>query len=76
MHEPSPIDAGRRVHSFFGSWLVVPKDAGVFHGSRDLDGLRCVHPVQAYLDLQGHPERSEEASESVREALLNWGRKE
>jgi len=48
------------------TWLVVPKDEGVFHGARLVDGIRCVHPVQAYLDLKGHPERALEAGEELR----------
>lgn len=53
-------------------WLVVPNDEGVFHGSRVEDGLRCVHPVQIYLDLKDHPERAEEAAEHLRTRLLKW----
>ena len=30
------------------TWLVVPNDEGVFMGSEVVDGIRCVHPVQAY----------------------------
>lgn len=53
-------------------WLVVPNDAGVFQGAEDRDGVRCVHPVQAYLDLKEHPERASEAAERVRAELLSW----
>ena len=53
-------------------WLVVPNDAGVFQGADKRDGLRCVHPVQAYLDLKEHPERASEAAERLRAELLNW----
>lgn len=53
-------------------WLVVPNDAGVFQGAEERDGLRCVHPVQAYLDLKEHPERASEAAERLRAELLNW----
>lgn len=53
-------------------WLIVPSDEGVFYGASDHDGVPCVHPVQAYLDLKGHPERSEEAAEHLRAELLNW----
>ena len=55
-------------------WLVVPNDAGVFHGAVEKDGIRCVHPVQAYLDLKGHPERASEAAERLRNEFLNWRR--
>lgn len=53
-------------------WLVVPKDEGVFQGKKVVDGLMCVHPVQAYLDVLQHPERGPEAAESLRESLLLW----
>lgn len=51
-------------------WLVVPNDEGVFHGAAEREGIRCVHPVQAYLDLKDHPERSAEAAEQLRAKLL------
>ena len=53
-------------------WLVVPDDAGVFQGAENLDGLRCVHPVQVYLDLSSHPERSAEAADRLRAQFLSW----
>lgn len=53
-------------------WLVVPKDEGVFHGTEQRDGVVCVHPVQAYLDLKDQPERAREAAEHLRAKLLNW----
>lgn len=53
-------------------WLVVPTDGGVFQGASDRDGVRCVHPVQAYLDLKGHPERADEAAAHLRAELLTW----
>lgn len=53
-------------------WLVVPSDAGVFQGAQDLDGVRCVHPLQAYLDLKEHPERAAEAAERLRAEHLTW----
>jgi hypothetical protein len=53
-------------------WLVLPNDAGVFHGAEMRDGLRCVHPVQAYVDLKAHPERATEAAERLRSELLSW----
>jgi ribosomal protein S28E/S33 len=51
-------------------WLVQPNDAGVFHGSAEREGIWCAHPVQVYLDLKGHPERSAEAAEALRKNLL------
>jgi hypothetical protein len=53
-------------------WLVVPNDRGVFQGSSERDGIQCVHPVQNYLDLQEHPERSREGAERLRDDILNW----
>ncbi|HUT53071.1 MAG TPA: type IV toxin-antitoxin system AbiEi family antitoxin [bacterium] len=53
-------------------WLAVPNDAGVFHEAKMHDKVRCVHPVQVYLDLKGHPERSQEAAEKLRANHLKW----
>jgi hypothetical protein len=55
-------------------WLVVPNDAGVFQGAVEKDGIRCVHPVQVYVDLKDHPERSAEAADRLRVELLTWSR--
>jgi hypothetical protein len=55
------------------TWLVVPNDKGVFHGSSIQDDIICVHPVQVYLDLKGHPERAKEAASMVRQERLKWG---
>ena len=55
------------------TWLVVPNDEGVFHGASQVDDVRCVHPVQAYLDLKGHPERAQEAADELRIRLLSGG---
>ncbi len=56
------------------TWLVVPNDKGVFHGSSARDDIVCVHPVQMCLDLKGHPERAKEAASMVRQECLKWGR--
>lgn len=53
-------------------WLVIPRDEGVFHGALEIDGLKCVNPIQTYLDLKYHPERSKEAAERLREEYLKW----
>ncbi len=50
-------------------WLVVPNDEGVFHGAAEREGIRCAHPVQVYLDLKNHPERSVKAAEQLRRVL-------
>jgi hypothetical protein len=47
-------------------WLVLPNDDGVFEGGREVDGLRCVHPVQVYVDLKDQPERAAEAAEHLK----------
>jgi hypothetical protein len=51
-------------------WLVVPNDEGVFDGAAESGGIRCVHPVQVYMDLKDQPERSAEAAEQLRAKLL------
>ncbi len=53
-------------------WLVRPNDGGVFHGAQVVKGANCVSPIQAYLDLQGLPERSDEAAAHLKEELLRW----
>ena len=55
-------------------WFVVPKDEGVFHGSKKVEGIDCAHPVQVYLDLSGHPERAIEAADNLRNEFLNWNK--
>lgn len=55
-------------------WLVVPNDEGVFHGASVQEGVRCVHPVQTYLDLGAHPERAAEAATELRERYVSWRR--
>lgn len=55
------------------TWLVVPNDDAVFAGAEPVDGVRCVHPVQAYLDLKDHPERAAEAASELRRRLLVRG---
>ena len=55
------------------TWLVVPNDDGVFDGVELVDGIRCVHPVQAYVDLKDHPEGATEAAEELRRQLFVRG---
>lgn len=54
------------------TWLILPNDAGVLEGSREIDGINCASPLQTYLDLKGHPERSKEASEEMKKQYLSW----
>lgn len=53
------------------AWLAVPNDEGVFHGASEHDGVVCVHPVQVYVDLKDHPERSDEAAAGLRAEVLS-----
>jgi len=55
-------------------WFVIPKDEGVFHGSKKVENVNCVHPVQIYLDLFGHPERAMEAANDLRKNFLVWNK--
>ena len=55
-------------------WLAVPNDEGVFHGASEQEGVRCVHPVQIYLDLGAHPERAAEVATELRERYSSWRR--
>jgi hypothetical protein len=55
-------------------WLIVPDDEGVLQSGKVIEGISCVHPVQAYLDLAGHPERSAEAAEHLRAAVIDGRR--
>jgi hypothetical protein len=55
------------------TWLVLPGDDGVFDGQREVDGVPCVHPVQAYIDLKDQPERATEAAEHLLETRMPFG---
>lgn len=61
-----PVEQGENV------WIVIPNDAGVFYAAKAVNGIRCVHPVQAYVDLAGQPERAKEAAAELRSHLLGW----
>jgi hypothetical protein len=52
--------------------LLGPDDDGVFAGRESFDGLPCVAPVQAYLDLLSLPERSREAADQLRAERMAW----
>ena len=73
---PKPPSAGLKEALRFreeaegsNTWLVVPNDEGVFHGAELVDGVRCVHPAQAYVDLKNHSERASEAAAGLRRWL-------
>lgn len=53
-------------------WLIFPSDEGVFLGARDQKDLRCVSPVQTYLDLLHHPERASDAAQELASHCLPW----
>jgi hypothetical protein len=57
-------------------WFVVPNDEGVFYGEKEYKRINCVHPVQIYMDLKGHPERASEAAAMLRNEYLNWSNNE
>ena len=50
--------------------LLFPDDDGVFDGARVADGLRCVAPVQVYVDLAHESERSDEFVTAIRPLAL------
>ena len=72
----SSLDLGklgfREEESGANTWFVLSYDSGVFDDSREIDGIRCASPLQTYLDLKGHPERSKEAAEELRKQYLRW----
>ena len=75
--EPSPgliaALSFREVARGSNTWLVTPNDEGVFHGATTShDGIVCVHPVQAYLDLHAHPERARDVARELRSEHLQW----
>jgi hypothetical protein len=72
---PAPLLSSlgfRREERGANLWFTIPNDEEVFTGATAQDGVRCVHPIQAYLDLKAQPERSVEAAEELRKRLLKW----
>ena len=49
--------------------LVTPYDEGIFYGSKLVDGVKIVSPVQLYVDLFNHPGRGEEAAGKLLEKI-------
>jgi hypothetical protein len=75
--EEPPVDVlkairFRREERGANLWFAIPNDEGVFTGAADFDGVQCVHPIQAYLDLKSQPERSAESGEELRRRFLQW----
>ena len=75
----SSIDS-RAVSTGENVWFLEPQDEGVFLGANDNhqweqspgEGIVYVSPVQAYLDLKYHPERSTEAAEALLKKALTF----
>jgi hypothetical protein len=51
-------------------WILAPANDSVFMGARNVQGVPCVHPLQAFLDLKAHPERASEAATRLRALVL------
>lgn len=45
--------------------FAIAGDAGVFYGSREVNGVRVVSDIQLYVDLLNYPARGEEAAQAV-----------
>jgi hypothetical protein len=60
----------KRVTSGANVSLIEPYDEGVLLGAKDLDGIRIVSPVQAYLDLLNFRGRGEEAAEAILDEVI------
>jgi len=58
------IDA-RQVDSGANFTLWITDDPSVFVDSREFDGIKCVSPIQLYLNLMALPGRGEEAAREV-----------
>ena len=53
----TPVEANGNVR------FAIAEDAGVFHGAREVNGVRVVSDVQLYVDLLNYPARGEEAAQ-------------
>lgn len=60
----------KRVDSGANVSLAVPYDAGVFYGSRQVEGVTLASPLQVYLDLLSFRGRGAEAAEAIRRDIL------
>jgi transcriptional regulator with AbiEi antitoxin domain of type IV toxin-antitoxin system len=59
-----PVESGANVT------LLEPYDAGVYLGTRDVDGMTITAPCQTYLDLTKLPGRGEEAADVLLRDVL------
>jgi len=50
--------------------IASPNDQSVLWNLSKIEGIQCVHPIQAYLDLKEQPERSQEAMSQLKSYLL------
>jgi len=50
--------------------IAIPSDEGVYYGSQEIDGMKIVPPLQAYLDLVGFRGRGDEAAKDVLERKI------
>lgn len=50
--------------------LFKPYDEGVFYGTRKIEGVPVVSPIQAYLDLKSFPGRGEEAAQALFDQVI------
>jgi hypothetical protein len=50
--------------------ILVPYDAGVFQGIREIDGVNVVSDIQLYLDLKSYGTRGEEAAQAIFEQKI------
>jgi hypothetical protein len=64
--EDIPVLLGlKEVQSGANMTLLIPYDAGVFYGIRELAGISIASPIQIYLDLIGFRGRGEEAANAI-----------
>ena len=50
--------------------IAAPNDQSIFWDTEEIEGIQCVHPIQAFLDLKGQPERAQEAMPELKKYLL------
>lgn len=64
-------EAGFRMESSApNARILIPADEGVFDSEQRVEGLRCVSPVQVYVDLASEPERAAEMRDALRTHIL------
>ena len=54
------------------TWLILPGDRQILAKTCVWGDIRCVDPIQTYLDLKHQSERSAEAREELRRTFLDW----